>query len=79
MLPEFLTDTLILFRPLQTAGAITAGTLQAFPDASDHFLVLIQSDSHKFTSLPHYYKEFYWVVKNAADSSRILQPAINYP
>ena len=50
LLPEFLADALILLCPLQTAGAITAGALQALPDRFHHFLILIQSDCHKTDS-----------------------------
>ena len=41
---EFLADALILLGPLQAAGAVTAGALQALPDGLDHFLVLVQSE-----------------------------------
>jgi hypothetical protein len=46
LFPEFLADTLILLGTLQTAGAVTAGALQAFLDGSNHFFIFIQPDSH---------------------------------
>ena len=55
LLTKFLADALIFFRALQTAGAITAGTLQSFLDCLHHFLIFIQSDSHDTTSLPDHY------------------------
>ena len=44
LLPEFLADALIVLGPLQTAGAVAAGALQALPDGLDHFLVFVQSE-----------------------------------
>jgi hypothetical protein len=41
LLPEFLADALIFLCPLQAAGAITTGSLQALPDGLYHFLILI--------------------------------------
>ena len=52
LLAELLTDALIVLRPFQTAGAITAGTLEALPDHLDHFLVLVQPYSHDLTPFP---------------------------
>ena len=46
LLPEFFTNTLILLCPLQTARAVTAGTLQSLPNRLNHFFIFIQSDSH---------------------------------
>ena len=46
LLPEFLTDAFILFAPLKAARAITTGTLQTFLDGLDHFLILIEPNSH---------------------------------
>ena len=46
LLPEFLADALVFFGPFQTAGAVTAGTLQTFFDHLDHFFVVVQSYSH---------------------------------
>ena len=51
LLPKLLTDALILLGPLQPAGAIATGSLQAFFDGLDHFLIFVQSDCHKITSL----------------------------
>ena len=56
LLPEFLADTLVILTALQTAGAVSAGTLQPFLDRLYHFLIFVQSNSHNFTSLPLYYK-----------------------
>lgn len=50
LLPEFFAHALILLRPLQAAGAVTAGTLQALPDQLDHLCILIQPYSHIDTS-----------------------------
>ena len=46
LLTEFLTDALIFFGPLQTAGAVATGALQTFLDHLDHFLVIVQTYSH---------------------------------
>ena len=46
LLPEFLADALVFLGPLQTAGAVTIGALQAFLDHLDHFLVIVQTYSH---------------------------------
>ena len=46
LLPEFLTDALVFFRPLEPAGAVAAGALEAVPDGLDHFLVGVQCDCH---------------------------------
>ena len=47
LLTEFLADALVFLGSFQTAGAVTAGTLQSLPDGLDHFLVFIESDRHK--------------------------------
>ena len=52
LLPELLADTLILLRPLQTAGAVAAGALQTILDDLDHFLVFVQFYSHGDSSFP---------------------------
>lgn len=57
LLPEFLADTLIVFAPLQSAGTIASGPLQSVPNHLNHFLVFIESDSHRNTSLPLYYRK----------------------
>ena len=44
---EFLADALVFLGTLQTAGAVAAGTLEAFLDHLNHFLVIIQSYSHE--------------------------------
>ena len=46
LLLEFLADALVFLGPLQTAGAVTTGALQAFLDHLDHFLVIVQTYSH---------------------------------
>ena len=46
LLPELLAHALILLCPLQTAGAVSAGTLQALTDHFGHFLVIIESNCH---------------------------------
>ena len=56
LFPEFLADALIVLAALQTAGAVTAGTLQTFLNGLYHFLIFIQPNSHIFTSLPCYYR-----------------------
>ena len=52
LLPELLADTLILLRPLQTAGAVAAGTLQTILDDLDHFLIFVEFHCHDDTSFP---------------------------
>ena len=52
LLPELPADALVFFRPLQTAGAISAGALEAFPDHLHHFLVIIQPYCHDITPFP---------------------------
>ena len=49
LLPEFLADALVLLRPFQAAGAVSAGALETVLDHLDHFLVVIQSDSHNLS------------------------------
>ena len=51
LLTEFLADALILLGALKSAGAIAAGTLQAFPNRGNHFLIFIQTHSHDATLL----------------------------
>ena len=46
LLPEFLANALVFLSSFQTAGAVTAGALQAFLDHLDHFLVIVQTYSH---------------------------------
>ena len=46
LLAEFLANALVLFRSFQSAGAVTTGTLQTFLDGLDHFLILIEPNSH---------------------------------
>ena len=43
---EFLTNALIVLGTFQTAGTVTARTLQAVADHLDHFFIIIQSNSH---------------------------------
>ena len=68
LLTEFLADALILLCPLQTAGTITAGTLQAIFHDLYHFFVLIQPHCHINTSFRLYYTVFYPSVKGAHSS-----------
>ena len=58
LLTEFLADALVILRAFQTAGAITAGALQTFPDSLYHLLILIQPNSHAITSFRYYYKSW---------------------
>ena len=44
LLFEFLADALVFLGPLQAAGAVATGALQALPDGPDHFLVIIESE-----------------------------------
>ena len=55
LLTEFLADALILFRPLESAGAVTAGTLQAVLNSLNQFFIFIESDSHSETPFSFYY------------------------
>ena len=52
LLPEFLTNALIILGTVQPAGAIAAGALQAVPDGLDHFFVFIEPNCHGVTSFP---------------------------
>ena len=52
LLPELLTNALIFLCPLQAAGAIAAGALQAVPDGLHHFLIFIQTNSHSDLPFP---------------------------
>ena len=52
LLPELLADALIFFRPFQTAGAISAGALETFPDHLHHFFIIIQPYCHDITPFP---------------------------
>ena len=51
LLPKFLADALIIFAALQTAGTVSTGTLQSFPDGLHHFLIFIQPNCHSVASL----------------------------
>ena len=44
LLTELPADALILLRPLQTAGAVTTGTLQSLFHHLHHFFILVESD-----------------------------------
>ena len=46
LLPELLTDALILLSALETAGAVSAGTLQSVLYGLYYFCIFIESDSH---------------------------------
>ena len=46
LLPEFLADALILFRTLKSAGAVTAGALQALFDGGYQFFIFVEPNSH---------------------------------
>ena len=48
LITEFLTDAFIILGMLQSAGTVSPGSFQPFPDRFDHFLILIQSDSHRY-------------------------------
>ena len=52
LFPKFLADAFVLFTPLQAAGTVASGPLQALPDHGHHFLVFVQPYSHNNTSLP---------------------------
>ena len=54
LLPEFLADALVFLGPRQTAGAVTAGALEAFLDRLYHFFVFVQPYSHG----SHFLSEF---------------------
>ena len=51
LLAKFLANALVFLAPLQTAGAITAGALEALFHHVDHFLIFVQPYSHGSTSL----------------------------
>ena len=55
LLPELLADALVLLRPFQTAGTVSAGALQTLPDHLHHFLVIVQPYSHAITTFLPYY------------------------
>ena len=55
LLPEFLADALVLFRPFQTAGTVSAGPFQTFFDHLYHLIIFVQPNSHVLTSLPKQY------------------------
>ena len=59
LLLKFLADALVLLRPLQPAGAVAAGTLQALPNGSDHFLIFIQPNRHTFA---HPFSFYYMIL-----------------
>ena len=46
LLPEFLTDALIVLRPLQPTGAVASRALQTFPNGFYQFLVVIEPNRH---------------------------------
>ena len=49
---KFLANTLIILRPLHTAGTIATGMLQSLFDSLNHFLIFVESDRHMITSFP---------------------------
>ena len=51
LFPEFLAYALIFLGALQAAGTVTAGAHQAFLDGSNHFLILVEPNSHAKHSL----------------------------
>ena len=57
LLPEFLADALVLLGPLQAAGAVSASALQTLPDHGHHFLVIVETYSHRITSFLPYYSQ----------------------
>ena len=46
LIAEFLTNTLILFRPFQSARTIAASAFQSFANGIHHFLIFIEFNSH---------------------------------
>ena len=70
LLPELFADAFVVFTAFQPAGAVAAGTLQALPDGGNHFLILVQSDSHVqhilsyryYKANPGYVKEYGGIV-----------------
>jgi hypothetical protein len=50
LLLELLAHAFCVLRPLQTAGAIAAGSLKPFPNGGDDLFIRIQRDLHKNTS-----------------------------
>lgn len=50
LVAELLADTFVVVGTLQTAGTVTAGTLQAFPDGLYHLFIIIQPNSHGITT-----------------------------
>ena len=77
LLTEFLADALVLLRPLQAAGAVSAGALQTLADHGHHFLVIVQSNCHGITSfLPYYSQRSPFVkIKNAGTAG---VPTLSY-
>ena len=55
LVPEFLAHTLGILGPLQAAGAIASGPLQALLHGGHNFLVGIQMNCH-FASLPSLFR-----------------------
>ena len=71
LFPEFFADALVFFGPLQTAGAVAAGTLQTVLDHLNHFLVIIQTYSHGgFTSFRIHYTIGEQIVKAGRKEKR---------
>ena len=72
LLTELFANAFIVLRSLQTAGAITAGSLQSLFDGLHHFLIFIQSDCHGTTSLPEYYSKILQKVNTVEISESIF-------
>ena len=66
LLPEFLTDALIVLRPLQPTGAVASRALQTFPNGFYQFLVVIEPNRHHPT-LP--FREHYKSAKTACQQN----------
>ena len=49
LLLELFTHAFCVLRPLQTAGAIAAGSFESFPNGGDDLFIRIQRDLHKNT------------------------------
>ena len=50
LLLELFAHAFCVLRPLQTAGAIAAGSFESFPNGGDDLFIRIQRDLHKNTS-----------------------------
>ena len=55
LLTEFFADAFVFLGTFQTAGAVTAGSLETFPNGLDDFLIFVKTNSHEITSFFFYY------------------------